>query len=97
MTVNPGAVERCSDGKDNDCDGTTDETDCGCTPGSTAACYDGPGGTAGIGICHAGISVCGPDKEFGPCQGQQLPADSETCNGLDDDCDGETDEGLLNA
>ncbi|MBN2496075.1 MAG: hypothetical protein JXR96_15890 [Deltaproteobacteria bacterium] len=95
-TIHPHATEMCADGKDNDCDGTTDEADCGCDPGERAACYDGPAGTDGTGVCHAGVAVCQPDRTYGECQGQRVPDESESCNGADDDCDGDTDEGLLN-
>jgi streptogramin lyase len=95
-TVHPGADEQCADGVDNDCDGQTDEDDCGCTYGDRMACYTGPAGTDGVGICHAGVASCNRDRTWGACLGEQHPAD-ETCNGLDDDCDGEVDEGLLNA
>lgn len=72
-----GTDEECNS-IDDDCDGSTDEE-----VGPGAAC------TAGIGICQrsgferceAGVPVC--DAVPGPAD----PA-GESCNGLDDDCDG---------
>jgi hypothetical protein len=63
---------------------------CVCTPGSTQACYYGPGGTLNVGICKGGVQTCAADGlSFGfDCIGQQLPQ-KETCtDGLDHDCDG---------
>ena len=59
-----------------------------CTPNSTLQdCYDGPGGTAGVGICATGQQAC--IGILGPCNGQILPAMKEDCsNDADDDCDG---------
>ena len=87
------AAESC-DSLDSDCDG--DLTDgCGtvCTPGSIAACYDGPVGTDGVGTCAAGSRVCSADGSgYGACSGAVTPA-AELCGDqLDTDCDGETDE-----
>ena len=92
----PGALERCADGKDNDCDQEVDEADCGCRFGDRIACYTGDPANQAVGICHAGVAMCGQDKTFGPCQGEKLP-ETEVCDGLDNNCDGEVDEGLLNA
>ena len=45
-----------------------------------------------IGACRAGIEVC-DGFEFGRCQGTVGPQ-VEICNGIDDDCDGVTDESI---
>ena len=87
--VYPGATETC-DGVDDDCDGQTDEASPG-TPLSLA-CYSGPAGTDGIGVCHSGVSICSVGA-YGPCSGEVTPAAGDaSCNSLDDDCDGAVDE-----
>jgi hypothetical protein len=64
-----------------------------CIPGDTQSCYSGPGGTAGVGVCRAGTKTCLSDGSgYGACLGEVHPS-PETCNGLDDDCDGVVDEG----
>jgi hypothetical protein len=79
-----GGFEYC-DGKDNDCDGETDE---GCRP-----CQDGDSQPCGTdtGECTQGTQTC-TDGAWGACSGQ-APT-SEEADGLDNDCDGATDEGL---
>jgi hypothetical protein len=61
-----------------------------CTPGEVEACYSGPPGTEGVGLCAAGERTCdGDGMGFGPCVGEVLPA-LETCDTPgDDDCDGQ--------
>ncbi|MCB9547500.1 MAG: hypothetical protein H6706_16870 [Myxococcales bacterium] len=54
------------------------------------ACYDGPPGTLGVGICRAGWAVCEAGFE-GVCEGAVLPG-IEVCPGVDEDCDGRVDE-----
>ena len=59
------------------------------------ACYDGPDMTAGVGVCRAGTQACVIEAgvaRWGACAGQVLPVTGgETCNGSDDDCDGQVD------
>ena len=74
--------EVCGDGKDNDCNGSADEG-CLCQPGETRAC----GNVNGICGQRRGSQACGDDGKWTACVGAQQP-EPETCNGLDDDCDG---------
>ena len=68
------------DGRDNDCDGQVDEADSrvgqACDTGQPGAC------SAGIFVCDAGALEC-PVRVAGG---------AETCDGTDEDCDGEIDE-----
>ncbi len=83
------------DGKDNDCDGIADEG-CACAEGEQRPCYSGPGGTRNIGACKDGVQACDGGAWGSVCAGQTLPT-AEACNGKDDDCDGQVDEGLTQA
>jgi len=81
---------RC-DGVDNDCDGRTDE----------GAIWEGiPKGRPCVapGVCGAGTVECSAGGGQVLCSsgpgGSEDRSGSEICNGLDDDCDGETDEDL---
>lgn len=63
-----------------------------CVPGTSQTCYDGPEGTAQVGICEIGSHVCEPDGTWPTsCPGEVLPTLEDCENGLDDDCDGNVD------
>jgi hypothetical protein len=58
-------------------------------PGSS--CYTFPTGTPGTGVCTAGTWVCNGDTGTVTCSGQVGPR-TRACNGVDDDCNGITDQ-----
>ena len=64
--------------------------DSGCVEGP--ACYEGPAGTEGVGQCHGGQLGCVNGAPV--CEGAVVPTLELVCDGLDDDCDGQTDEGI---
>jgi len=74
-------VDEVCDGKDNDCNGTTDEGN----PEGGEVC-----GSL-VGECEEGIETC-VDGEI-VCLGEKAAAD-EVCDGLDNDCNEEIDDGL---
>jgi hypothetical protein len=84
--------ESCDIPGDEDCDGQVDEegAGCPCTPDQAYDCYEGPDGTADVGLCATGVQVCDASgTSLGPCLAQVLPA-AEDCSagGPDEDCDG---------
>ena len=82
--VPPGAqIEICNQ-LDDDCDGQIDED-------LTRSCYRGPDGTLGVGVCAAGLEAC-RNGAWSQCEGDQGPS-IEVCDGRDNDCDTETDNG----
>ncbi|HNH37987.1 MAG TPA: universal stress protein, partial [Microthrixaceae bacterium] len=74
-------AETC-DGADNDCDGTADNGD----PGGGKSCTTNLPGVCAVGVtkCENGQIKCNPTVEPN--------ANPESCNGMDDNCDGSIDE-----
>lgn len=69
--------------------GWTTTSGLACTPGTQRACYTGPAGTDGQGICKAGVETCLPDGSvYGACVGEQLPEAESCATPIDEDCDG---------
>ncbi|MCA9527935.1 MAG: hypothetical protein KC549_16725, partial [Myxococcales bacterium] len=95
----PGAEEV------RDCDGGAQVRQCGpgcvwsdfgvCTPNACAdgderECYDGPAGTAGVGVCRLGGQRC-VNGVWASCQGAVVPAMEQCGDGDDNDCNGVAD------
>jgi hypothetical protein len=97
-----GPVEDCiangggtGNGLDDDCNGKVDDG-CSCTPGDVRRCFVGPPGKRGVGGCTDGTQTCIGSAEFGvwdDCIGSIGP-NPETCDGLDNDCNGCADDQL---
>ncbi|MBU1921839.1 DNRLRE domain-containing protein, partial [Patescibacteria group bacterium] len=83
ISVHPGATETCN-GRDDDCDGTTDE---GCV---ICSCTDGDGDTYYPTSCTD--TDCPRRTDCDDTEISVHPGATETCNGRDDDCDDDCDE-----
>ncbi len=83
--VYPDALEKCN-GLDDDCSGTTDEDPLSDVPPWT-----------GVGVCAAGGPTCNGLAGWVMTKPEDWEQDEVSCDGLDNDCDGQTDEGLRNA
>lgn len=92
----PGQPEVC-DGVDNDCDGAVDEDAKNACEGVCGAPFESPVGAmcsnGQVGACaRDGIYECQSGGKV-ECDAPSVDAGVETCgNGIDEDCDGETDE-----
>ncbi|MFW6057332.1 MAG: MopE-related protein [Persicimonas sp.] len=97
--INPDADEVCGDGVDNDCDGNTDDSSAvdastfyrdrdgdnyGDSSDATTACSVPDGYTADD-------TDCNDDPNNGGSSAN--PGEVEVCDGIDNNCDGSTDEG----
>ncbi|MEM7155244.1 MAG: MopE-related protein [Myxococcota bacterium] len=76
-----GASAELCDGLDNDCDGVPDDGD----PEGGGACATGL-----MGVCGTGVETC---SGGGLTCDQTVFPSAETCDGLDNNCDGVPDEG----
>jgi hypothetical protein len=82
-------TEVCDGKEDEDCDNKVDEG-CDCTNGAMRACGQMRG------ECRPGMSACVEGKWSTTCAGERGPT-ADGCDGRDNDCDGSTDENVLNA
>ena len=92
-SVHPGATEICN-GVDDNCDGLIDNG-ISYTTYYTDADGDGYGTGTGVSLCSnpgAGYSTQNGDCNDG--NADVHPGATEVCNGLDDNCDGQIDEGV---
>ena len=92
-TIHPGASETCNN-EDDDCDGSVDE-------GLNTTYYRDADGD-GYGDVNDTVEDCSPPSGYvenhDDCDDDNAkiyPGRAETCNGLDDDCDGTVDEGIV--
>lgn len=83
-TVHPGAPEQCN-GRDDDCDGETDEG-CACTTGESRPCG------SDVGECVPGTQRCEAGA-WASCEGDTGPVGEVCGDGLDNDCNGTVDNG----
>jgi hypothetical protein len=94
--VNPGATETCN-GVDDDCDGLVDDDDNPCSGQSTwyqDADGDGYGDSANSEqACSQPGGYVADDTDCDDSNADVNPSATEACNGIDDNCDGQVDEG----
>ena len=88
-------------GQDDDCDGKIDEG-CPCQPGTTQKCFSGKPANRNVGICSDGEMTCKGksmramtgDWGDSECVNDIKPSKKESCDKVDNNCNGCADEGL---
>jgi cysteine-rich repeat protein len=104
ILLHPDPLGECEDGADNDGDLLEDfPDDPGCadrfdeSEQNAVECVDGATQICGsdVGVCESGTQTC-VSGQFGDCDGAQLGG-VEACDGIDNDCDGRTDEDVSEA
>jgi hypothetical protein len=104
--VNPGALEVCGDSADNDCNGLVDSADPMCAT-SAEICDGADNDLNGLvddgldlgGMCTVGTGACAQTGTFQChdggiiCEAVAGEPSNEVCDGIDNNCDGQVDEG----
>ncbi len=77
------------------CDPMTRRPECVCAPRTQTQCYPGRAVEVNVGVCRPGTARCDAVGEFGTwsaCTGAVLPS-PERCDGVDNNCNGNVDDG----
>ena len=92
--VSPAAAEVCN-GYDDDCDGMVDLEAVDPTTWYTDEDADGFGGTSTLEACDMPSGYADNADDCDDASGEVNPAAAEVCNEIDDDCDTNVDEGVM--
>mgnify|MGYP000374141832 CR=1 FL=1 len=84
-TCQPSTTPELCNGQDDNCDGSIDEN-------LSRPCYTGPKGTENKGLCKGSTQKCVGSQWELACTGEVKPK-TEVCDGKDNNCDGNIDEG----
>jgi hypothetical protein len=95
--VNPAASEVCNDGRDDDCDGLSDDADASLDLSSRSAFFqdndsDTYGSAVRLDACAAPVGYVDRGGDCDDVRAAVNPAATEVCNSLDADCDGAADD-----